>query len=330
MIISKTPYRISLFGGGSDYPTWYNDNGGCVLGGSIDKYCYISARQLPPFFEHKYRVVYSNIELRNDITSIEHPSVRETLKYLDVIEGMEINHFGDLPARSGIGSSSSFTVGLLNVVSHLYGNKLTKEQLALKSIHIEQNLIQEAVGSQDQTIAAHGGFNFIEFTKNATTITKIQNSNAVNKLNDNLLLFFTGVSRDSTINAKKIINNLSQNKDRIYQMIEYANISKDIIESGSDIDQIGELLHKAWLIKKSYANTITSDHINNIYERALKSGALGGKILGAGGGGFILFYVPKIHQEGVKQALNELIHIDFNFCDEGSSILTSDKYGTLS
>ncbi|MFT6631560.1 MAG: D-glycero-alpha-D-manno-heptose-7-phosphate kinase [Bacteriovoracaceae bacterium] len=322
-LFSKTPYRVSLFGGGSDYPAYYKEHGGACIGGAINKYCYIGSRYLPPFFAHKHRIVYSQTEHPQSIDEIKHPSVREVLKHLNIEEGLEIHHYGDLPARSGLGTSSSFTVGLLNCLTSLQSKKLSKQELYLTSILIEQSKIKEAVGSQDQVMVTQGGFNYIKFNQcGKIECEKIIEEKRIQRLSENLMLFFTGVSRNSSENAEKIIKNIPSKVQTIKKMVSFAHDAKIIIENPSgNLDHIGEMLNEAWLLKKTLADTITTDFINDYYERALKAGAIGGKILGAGGGGFLLFYVPEESQNKVKMALSELLYIDFKFEFEGASLV---------
>ena len=253
MIISRTPYRISFFGGGTDYPEWYLKNGGEVLSATIDKYCYISCRHLPPFFQHKFRIVYSKNEICNNIDEIKHPSVKEVLKFMNVkSNNLEIFHQGDLPARSGIGSSSAFTVGLLNALYALNGMKISKSKLAKESINIEQNLIKESVGSQDQTSTAYGGINSIKFHKNGDI--KVDNilidGHMLKELESNLLFFFTGLVRTADKIAKIITNNIDRNTKTLCKMYEIVNEAKKLIMNKNGFDDFGRLLHETWLEKK--------------------------------------------------------------------------------
>lgn len=324
MIISRTPFRISFFGGGTDYPIWYKEHGGAVLATSIDKYSYITCRYLPPFFEHKYRIVYSKTEHIQTIAEIRHPSVRETLTFMNIDHGLEIHHDGDLPARTGLGSSSAFTVGLINALYALKGNMVTKRQLALDAIHIEQDMIKENVGSQDQTSAAFGGFNKIEFggqqdiQVNPITISnkKLQN------LHDHLMLFFTGFSRTASEIAGEQIKKTPSKTDELIKMLDMVDEAIHILNSGSaDITDFGRLLHESWMIKRGLTDKITTSQIDKIYETALQAGALGGKLLGAGGGGFILFFVEPEFQPKVKEKLKNLLYVPFKFDTLGSQII---------
>lgn len=324
MIISKTPFRISLFGGGSDYPTWIKEHGGCAIGGSINKYCYLSARKLPAFFDHKHRLVYSKIELFNKIDEILHPAVRGVFEYLEVVEGFEVHHFSDLPGRSGLGSSSAFTVGLLNAMSYLLKKPLTKTELNETAIHIEQNVIKENVGCQDQTMVAHGGFNFIHFDQSGLIdVSPVRLTyQRLKKLEDSLMLFFTGISRISDENARKIIKNLTDKSDGIKQVMILAKEAHHILENrNKNIDQIGEMLDEAWEIKKTFADSISNKFVDDIYKKAKDAGALGGKLIGSGGGGFLLLYANPAHQDAIRNELKDLLEIGFRFENEGSKVL---------
>lgn len=323
MIISKTPFRISFFGGGTDYPLWYRKHGGAVLATTIDKYCYISCRYLPPFFEHKTRISYSQIEVVNDLDEIRHPSVRETLKYTGENGGIEIHHDGDLPARSGLGSSSSFTVGLLHTLYGLKGSMPTKKQLALEAIDIEQNKINENVGSQDQVMAAFGGFNSIEFTTEGDINVHpiITSQDTLLQLQDHLMLFFTGITRMATLIASEQVKKIPEKQKELSEMQAMVDEGIAILTSGKEINDFGKLLHKSWELKRSLTDKISTPYIDFIYESAINAGATGGKILGAGGGGFILFFVKPEYQPQVKDALKGLLEVPFKFENSGSEIV---------
>ena len=324
MIISRTPFRISFFGGGTDYPDYFQANGGEVLSTSINKYCYISTRRLPPFFEHKFRVAYSRIEMTSSIEEIEHPSVRNALKWLNVNTGIEIQHIGDLPARSGIGSSSSFTVGLLNALYAKQGRHIGKEQLATQAIHVEQNLNREPVGSQDQIAAAYGGLNHIEFfTDGSFKVSPIIiQPDTRRRLENNLMMYFTGVTRMSSDYSSAKINSISQRETELAQMRSLVLDALDILrKEDGDLHDFGRLLHENWQLKKTLSDKVTSPHLEEVYETAMGAGALGGKLMGAGGGGFFVFFVPPEKQASVKQALSKLVHVPFQFEKNGSSIV---------
>lgn len=323
MIISRTPFRLSFFGGGTDFPAWYKDNGGIVLSTTIDKYCYISCRYLPPFFSHKHRIVYSHSEQVNHIDEIQHPAVRETFRFMNVAQGLELHHDGDLPARSGIGSSSAFTVGLLNALYGLNGKIVSKKRLALESIHIEQKMIKENVGSQDQVAVAFGGLNKIVF-QGDHDIEVIPITIGVQRLNafqDHLMLFFTGLTRNATDIEGDKIRNISDKKTEMDQLSTMADAAIGILNSDGDFDDFGKMLHESWIIKKSLSARVSSGNIDAIYDRALKNGALGGKLLGAGGGGFIVFFVRPEQREKVKQVLGDLLNVPFRFDSLGSQII---------
>lgn len=323
MIITRTPFRISFFGGGTDFPVWYRDNGGAVLSTTIDKYCYINCRYLPPFFDYKHRIVYSKTECVNAIDEIQHPSVRETCRFMEIERGLELHHDGDLPARSGLGSSSAFTVGLLHALYGLNGRIVTKKRLALESIHIEQSMIRENVGSQDQVAVAFGGLNRIGFRgeKDIEVTPMTLGAGRLADFQSRLMLFFTGLTRYATdVEGGKIrnINGKNQELKGLQRMVDEAI---DILNGEGDFDDFGRMLHESWVIKKSLSEQVSTPNIDAIYARALKNGALGGKLLGAGGGGFILFYVRPEQQERLKKALSHLLHVPFRFDSLGSQII---------
>jgi D-glycero-alpha-D-manno-heptose-7-phosphate kinase len=326
MIISRTPFRISFFGGGTDYPAWYRKHGGAVLATTIDKYCYLTCRYLPPFFEHRYRIVYSKVEYCQTIDEIAHPAVREVLRYLDVDRGVEIHHDGDLPARSGMGSSSAFTVGLLNAIYALKGKIPTDRQLAEEGIHIEQDRLAEVVGSQDQVAAAYGGFNHITFLPNGDfsvrpiTIT----TERVRELNAHLMLFYTGIKRTASNIADSYAHELDSRKRQLRMMKDLVDESLAILTSPQDLTPFGELLHEAWQAKRSLSSLVTNAEVDALYETARAAGALGGKLTGAGGGGFMLLFVPPERQARVRETLSDLIHVPFEFESSGSRIIYFD------
>jgi len=330
MIINRTPFRISLFGGGSDYPAWYRKHGGSVLGFAINKYCYISLRELPPFFEHKHRIVYSQIEMVKEVEDIVHPSVRGVLQTFGADKGLEIHHDGDLPARSGLGSSSSFTVGLISALYALQGKMVTKQYLAEEAIHIEQDIIQEHVGSQDQVWAAFGGINRVNFGVDGSISVNpmIIDRERSERLNKNLLLFFTGTSRIAEVIAKKKISNLGNREDHVHKMVDMVDEAENIFHNPDrPLKELGELLHESWMLKRDLANGVTSSEIDTIYEAARDSGALGGKVLGAGGGGFMVFYVEPEKQKAVIDKLSNLLNVNYNFDMSGSKIVVFEPNG---
>lgn len=326
MVISRTPFRISFFGGGTDYPAWYRQHGGAVLAATINKYCYLTARHLPPFFEHRIRVVYSKIEDCQTADQISHPAVRAILQHLKIDRSVEIHHDGDLPGRSGMGSSSAFTVGLLQALLALNGRMAGKEQLARESIHVEQEIIKEAVGSQDQVCAAYGGLNFIEFARNGeVTVRPMTLQPArVKELNAHLMLFYTGIKRTAADLVSTYLANFEAKANLLHQMRRYVDQSCEILTGGGNLTPFGELLDSAWQAKRSLGDKVSNSRIDELYATALEQGALGGKLLGAGGGGFLLFFVPPEKQARVKKALNRLIHVPFEFEFSGSQIIFYD------
>ncbi len=330
MIISRTPFRISFFGGGTDYPAWFRENGGVVLATAIDKYCYISCRHLPPFFEHKYRIVYSKIENVQNIADIKHPAVRAALDWLHCEDGLEIHHDGDLPARSGLGSSSAFTVGLINAIKALRGQYITDEQLARDAIHIEQDILKENVGSQDQISTAYGGFNRIQFlTDNSFKVTPVVLPPArVERLERHLMLFFTGISRFSSDIAKSQIENIKERQTELRRMEEMVGEALAVLgRQNAGLDDFGRLLDEGWKHKRGMSNKVSNSTIDDIYADAQKAGALGGKLLGAGGGGFMLFFVEPEQRDALRERLRKLIHVPFRFERSGSRIVLYQPNG---
>ena len=323
MIISRTPFRISFFGGGTDYPVWYKENRGAVLGTTINKYCYITCRYLPPFFEHKHRIIYALMEQVQDIDEIRHPSVRETLKFIGITEGMEIHHDGDLPARTGLGSSSSFTVGLLHALYALKGMMPSKMQLALDAIHIEQERIKENVGSQDQTLAAFGGLNRIDFSgEHPIQVRPITlNRKRLELLQNHLMLVFTGFPRTASQIAGEQIKETPNKKRELNEMYHMVDEAINILNGDNDLQDFGKLLHESWQLKRSLTNKISTPYVDYAYDAAIGAGATGGKILGAGGGGFALFFVRPELQTKVKESLRGLLHVPFRFENLGSRII---------
>ena len=324
MIISRTPFRISFFGGGTDYPAFYEENGGAVLSTSINKYCYIICRYLPPFFDHKYRIRYTKREETQSIAEIKHPSARECLNFVNLAHGVEIQHNADLPAMSGLGSSSAFTVGLLNALYALKGEMKTKRQLALDAIHVEQDIIKENVGSQDQTIAAFGGFNKIEFggpQKILVSPITIE-QDKLDSLQNHLMLFFSGYSRNASDIAEELIRKTPEKKRELKAMMEMVEEAINVLNSSQDrLMDFGRLLNETWKIKRSLTPHITNSFVDEVYEVAMEAGALGGKLLGAGGGGFILLFVEPELQHKVKEKLGKLLYVPFKFHNLGSQII---------
>jgi D-glycero-alpha-D-manno-heptose-7-phosphate kinase len=327
MIISRTPYRISLFGGGTDFPLWYRQHGGTVIAGAINKYCYLSVRYLPPYFEHKNRIVWSKIEMCRDISEIEHPAVRSVLEYLNPVQGVEVHHVGDLPARSGIGSSSSFTVGFLNAMFALRGRMITKKDLAHKAIHIEQEVMRENVGSQDQVTAAYGGLNKIMFHQSGevSVIPITIARSRITELENHLMLFYTGVSRTSSEVQSEFINSIDTKRRNLRVLSDITQEACEILSSGRDIAELGALLSEAWEAKKSLSTRVTNSFVDELYAEAIAAGAISGKITGAGGGGFLLLFVRPDNHKNVRQALSRFVHVPFTFDFSGSQIVMASQ-----
>jgi len=331
MIISRTPFRISFFGGGTfgggtDYPGWYRRHGGAVLATTIDKYCYLTCRYLPPFFEHRFRVVYSKTENCQTVGEISHPSVRETLRFMGITRGLEIHHDADLPARGGMGSSSAFTVGLLHALYALKGTMPGKKRLATESIRIEQDLLRETVGSQDQVCAAYGGLNHITFFPNGdfsvhpVTLRKQR----LEELNDHLMLFYTGIKRTASDIAQTYVEILDGRRRQLRIMRDLVEESVELLHNDGDLTDFGKLLDEAWRTKASLSSSVTNSEIDGIYQTAVRAGAVGGKLMGAGGGGFMVFFVPPERQNRVREALRGLLHVPFRFEFFGSQIIFCD------
>jgi D-glycero-alpha-D-manno-heptose-7-phosphate kinase len=323
MIISRTPFRVSFFGGGTDYPAWFEENGGSVLATTINKYCYITCRYLPPFFKHKYRIVYSRVETVNNTAEIQHPVVRVALEMADIKEGLEIHHDGDLPARTGLGSSSAFTVGMLNALYALKGSMVPKKRLAEEAIHLERNVLKESVGSQDQVLTALGGFKKIDFNTDhsITEMPVIVSPSRKTELESHLLLFFTGISRFASKIAEKKIANIPKKKRELAVMRQMVDEGLKILTNGQDIKEFGSLLHESWKLKRELSDGISSSYIDEIYQAALSEGAFGGKLLGAGGGGFMLIFARPEDHSAIRNRLSNLLCIPFNFEVEGSQII---------
>ncbi len=326
MIISRAPFRVSFFGGGTDYPVWYRQHGGATLATTIDKYCYLSCRWLPPFFEYTSRIVWSKIETVKEISEIQHPAVREILRFMKVEQGIELHHDGDLPARTGLGSSSSFTVCLLHALYALKGVAPTKMKLAKDAIEVEQDRLKENVGSQDQVIVSFGGFNRINFSQNGEIDVDpvVMDPDRLARLQDHLMLVYTGLSRNSSEIAAEQIRATDQRQDQLRVIHQMVDEAIRILQGKSDLDRIGYLLHESWILKRSLTHRISTPLVDQIYETALALGATGGKLLGAGGGGFLLLFVKPEYQERVSQGLDELLKVPFRFESSGSRIIFKD------
>lgn len=329
MIISRTPFRISFFGGGTDFPIWYRENSGAVLSTTIDKYCYISCRRLPPFFEYRHRIVYSKYEHVNEIDEIIHPAAREVFRFMNVKEGVEIHHDGDLPAKSGLGSSSAFTVGLLHALYAYKGRMITKRKLALDAIHVEQDLIKENVGSQDQVAVAFGGLNKISFSgsHNIEVAPITIGENRMREFQNHLMLFFTGFSRLATEIEGEKMKQISKKKKELGMMHGLVDEAINILNGERDIVDFGKLLNETWQLKKCLSEKVSTGQIDEIYDTGMKNGAIGGKLLGAGGGGFMLFFVRPEDRERLRQALGKFLHVPFRFDLLGSQIIYYSESG---
>lgn len=323
MIICRTPYRISFFGGGTDFPAWYLRHGGSVLATTIDKYCQLTCRYLPPFFDHRIRLVWSKIENCSSIEEVSHPAVRAIVNDLNINRCLEIHHIGDLPARSGMGSSSSFTVGLLHALTALKGRMISKHELATRAIHLEQNVLHENVGSQDQVSAAYGGLNRIDFMTNGEiSVSPITLSrHRVEELNSHLMLFYTGIRRTSSEVAGHFINEIESKRRQLRIMKDIVDESIAILNGTCNITEFGELMREAWESKRSFSKLVTNPEVDEMITAAQDAGAIGAKITGAGGGGFLLLFVPPASQRRVKRALERLLYVPFRFEFSGSQIL---------
>ena len=324
MIITRTPFRISFFGGGTDLPDYYLKYGGEVLSTTIDKYLFLTCRQMPPFWDYKNRFVYgSKTEVCTKIDEIDHPSIRETLRYMDMGYGIDLHYNTDIPARSGIGSSSSFTVGLLNALYGMKGRMASKEHLAKEAIHIEQQCIKEAVGSQDQTAAAYGGLNYMIFrTDGEIEVHPLTISQKrMELLNRHLCLVFTGFQRFAKDIEKEKIERINTNTDRLNKIKGYVRQAVSILNGSTDICEFGGLLNDMWNEKKMLSAAVSDERVDVLYRLGIENGAIGGKLLGAGGGGFMLFFVPPEKNEKFIKALKGYVHVPFQFDNTGSQVI---------
>ncbi len=324
MVITSTPLRISFFGGGTDYPVWFREHGGSVLATTINKSCYITCRHLPPFFEHHSRISYSQVEnvARND--AIQHPSVRSCLQFLGVHEGVEIQHVADLPARTGLGTSSAFTVGLLLGLYALTNRMRDRYRLATDAIHVEQDLIGEAVGSQDQVSAAYGGFNRINFLPDGSIDVKrlLASPLRLAELERHLALYFTGFSRTASEIAQEQLKMTPHKEKELNAMLELVDEGESILANPNrSLEEFGQLLHQGWQIKRSLTQKISNSILDEIYGAGLSAGASGGKLLGAGGGGFMLFFVPPERRQALRERLRRLLCVPFSFSNRGSHVV---------
>ncbi|MBX9635690.1 MAG: kinase [Magnetospirillum sp.] len=325
---SRTPFRISFFGGGTDYPQWYRQEGGAVLSTTIDKYCYISGRWLPPFFASSYRIVWSHIETVTSISEILHPAVRHGLRMFGFTDspGLELHHQADLPARTGVGSSSAFAVGLISILTALRGQAIDKTSLFQKAIELEQDWIKDAVGSQDQVATAMGGLNVIRFERDgAITVQPVKISEARRgELESRLIMIYTGLSRVGPELAQRIIDSLPHRTAKLHRMRQMVDEAAALLSGDGDLDEFGRMLDETWQLKRSLDAQISNDRIDSIYAAAKQAGAIGGKLLGAGSSGFILLYVPPEHQDAVRAATQPLLEVPFRFDTQGSVIINGE------
>lgn len=330
MIITRTPFRMSFFGGGTDFSDFYETYGGSVISTTFDKYCYVNVRHLPRFFDYENQIVYSKIEHTASIEDIEHPAVREAMKFLDMHE-LRIEYDADLPARSGLGTSSSFAVGMLNAFHALKGSYASKHKLADEAIHLERVLCNESGGIQDQIAAAYGGLNRIDFNKDGYQVKPVIISKERKQLlSDNMMLFFTGFSRFSSDIQVKTQNAIKNKTSQLLEMLSLVDTAEDILTNkAKNLNEFGRLLDYSWKLKRGISDSISTGSIDELYNKALEAGALGGKLLGAGGGGFLLFYVEKDKQLYVKQCLSQLLYVPFEFENNGTGVLyyQPEEYG---
>ena len=328
MIITQTPFRMSFFGGGTDYPGFYEKYGGSVISTTFDKYCYVTVRHLPRFFEYTNQLTYAQIERLSSIEEIKHPAIRNAMKYLDIHE-IRLIYEADLPARSGLGSSSSFAVGMLSAFYALKGKYASKEKLAQDAIYLERVLCKENGGVQDQIAAAYGGFNRIDFSQDGFNVRPIIISKErKNELDGNLMLFFTGFSRFSSDIAHAQQKATKDKTNELLEMLKLVDEAENILTSKRSLNEFGKILDYTWKLKRGITDKISNSDIDALYEKAIAAGALGGKLMGAGGGGFMVFYVEKDKQHNVRKALSDLLYVPFNFENKGTSVLyyTPEEY----
>ncbi len=328
MIITQTPFRMSFFGGGTDFPGFYREHGGAVLSTTFDKYCYVNVRHLPRFFDYTTELSYAKTERVTDVESIEHPAIREAMKMLDMHE-IRLTYEADLPARSGLGTSSSFAVGMLNAFYALKGKYADKRKLADDAIYLERVLCKESGGIQDQIAASFGGFNKISFNADGYTVSPVIISPERKlRLNDNLMLFFTGFSRFSSDIQVEAEKSLKSKEAQLLEMLQLVDEAEQVLTSKTDLTEFGKLLDYTWKLKRGITSKVSTDSIDAIYDKAIKAGATGGKLLGAGGGGFFLFYVEADKQKNVHEALEDLLYVPFEFETAGTQVIhyTPESY----
>ena len=325
MVITKTPFRMSFFGGGTDVEEFFREYGGSVISTTFDKYCYVNVRHLPCFFNYRTELSYSKIERVTDIQEIQHPAIRNAMKMLDMRE-LRLTYEADLPARSGLGTSSSFAVGMLNAFYALKGRYADKKKLADKAIYLERVLCNEAGGWQDQIAASYGGFNRINFHLNGYEVLPVIMSLERKKvLNQNLMMFFTGFTRfSSEVQAANFNVEKAMQKDRVCKLREMLNLveeaEKILTDKHSDLNEFGRLLNHTWRLKRGTGSAVSTDSIDTLYEKAIRAGAIGGKLLGAGGGGFFIFYVEPDKQKLLRAAM-DLLYVPFEFEDGGTKVI---------
>jgi len=336
MLLAKTPLRISLFGGGTDFPDWYKDRKGLVVSTTIDKYCYVLLRTLPPYFHFKYRLRYYQMELTKNINHIKHPVIKNILrKYYKQKVGIELNHFADIPGLSGLGSSSSFTVTMINLIHYFNGKSLTKYEIAKLALEFEQKILKESVGSQDQVATAYGGFNCINFYKDSFKVNKIKfNTEKLKKFEDNSLLVYTGLTRHAEKLEKKKIESIKSKTTYYRDIYDVANYAKKklLLNSNAFLTEIPELLNETWKLKKRLTKNVSNNHIDNLYEYGIKNGAEGGKLLGSGAGGFFLFVCKNAeNKKKLVKSLKKSILVNFKTEEKGSRIIFKNKdyYDTI-
>lgn len=323
MIITKTPFRMSFFGGGTDMPEFFREHGGAVISTTFDKYCYVNVRHLPPFFDYTTELTYSKIERVTEVSQIEHPAIRNAMQMLDMHD-IRLTYEGDLPARSGLGTSSSFAVGMLNAFYSLKGKYADKKTLAQQAIHLERVMCNEAGGWQDQIAAAYGNLNRINFTPDGFNVRPIIiRPERKRQLNENLMMFFTGFTRfSSDVQRAANTSTDAERVARLKEMLSLVDEAERVLEDKcSDLDDFGRLLDVTWKLKRGKSSVVSTSEIDELYEKGIKAGALGGKLLGAGGGGFLVFYVEPEYRAAVKEAMSDLLYIPFRFEEGGTRVI---------
>lgn len=326
MIITRTPLRVSFFGGGTDYPPWFREHGGAVLATTIDKYLYLHCRYLPQFFDYRSRIVWSQIECVQDHSTIAHPAIRGILQWLNVTDGVEIHHHGDLPARTGLGSSSSFSVGLLHAIHAMRGELVSKRKLAEEAIYVEQQVLQETVGVQDQIQSAFGGLNRIDIRPDGSfeVVPLVVTAERLASLQSHLLLLYTGLSRHASEIAAEQVSTMASKTAELKAMRAMVDQGERILADGGSLTEFGRLLHEGWELKRTLSSKIAPTFVNDVYDTARKAGAVGGKLLGAGGGGFMLLFVEPDRRKAVLRALPQLLPVPFQFERGGTQLLLYD------